>query len=407
MSREPVVSAQFSLAFVSFLMFGITAALFFHLPAFLQDLGAKEVTIGAILGAGSVGSLATRGLIGRALDNVGRKPLIVAGHVVNVGAILLHLTITAIDPWVYVVTLLLMLAQALLFTSIITFSSDVVPAGRRAEGLALFGVSGQAPLAIGGVMGDIILSRGGFTELFLIAAGIGFVGLIAALPLIDQMPTRERASQGSVRLAIKARRLRPLWLISLVFAITLTSFVTFLKTYVADVGYGTVGAFFAAYSTTAIILRVAGNRVLGVVSNERILRSSVVAMALGTALLAQAKGPAWIVAAGVAAGAGHGYLFPVLNAAVVDRAPDRDRGSALSVFVAFFPLGVIVGGPLLGWLIEAFGYPTMYWLVSVMLVSAATVFGPLDRTMAAATNREAAAGQSVQPKAGFRRRPRR
>jgi hypothetical protein len=47
-----------------------------------------------------------------------------------------------------------------------------VPARRRTEGLALFGVSGMLPVSLGGWIGDALLPRHGFPALFALAAAL-------------------------------------------------------------------------------------------------------------------------------------------------------------------------------------------------------------------------------------------
>ncbi len=391
MSDVRLVTPQFVFAFLSSFFFGTTFALFIHLPAFLEGLGATEVTIGTILGVGSIASLASRGLIGSALDRLGRKPIIMTGHVINIVSILAYLLVRDLGPYVYMAAIVRSLAEALLFTSMATIAADVVPVQRRTEGLALFGVSGQAPLALGGVLGDVILSRSDFDTLFWVTAVIAFFGLLAAAPLIEARPDHDTEGRHGVVGALVSRRLRPFWMVSLVFATALTGLFVFLKTYVGELGFGSVGLFLASYSGTAIVLRLVGAKLPARVGDVRLLRISLVVMAVGFGVLASATDAAWIVASGILGGIGHGYAFPIISSAIVTRSHHRDRGATISVFVAFFPFATVVGGPALGWLIERFGYSAMYGLLAFVITVAAILVGPWERR----TERSIAASASV------------
>jgi predicted MFS family arabinose efflux permease len=55
-------------------------------------------------------------------------------------------------------------------------------------------------------------------------------------------------------------------------------------------------------------------------------------------------------------GAGFSGLFPVLFTMVVDRAPEQERGAAMSSFNVFFDIGAPIGGYGVGAMIDAGGF---------------------------------------------------
>jgi len=360
------------------LLMGITFALFIHYAGFLSRLGADEVTIGLIVGTGSIGSLVVRPYVGRLMDRLGRRPLIHAGNLINVVSLGLLTTVTSLSWWIYALTIAHGIAEAILFTALTTYGADIVPADRRTEGLALFGVSGQLPIALGGLLGDLLLRDNDYRTLFWVAAGIGGFALLAALPL----PETRRSDMDPARgffFAITQQGMSPLWLLSAAFALALVSYFTFLKTFVESTGVGSVGTFFAVYSVTAILLRVVGNRVPGRFGEQRVLVISLLSLAGGTFLLASAQTATAVTVAGIACGAGHGYAFPILYSLVVTRSSDADRGAALSGFLSFFPLAGLLGAPALGWTIRHFGYPTMYTAVGVVTVAVVAIYVVRER----------------------------
>ena len=140
--------------------------------------------------------------------------MILVGNVVNVGAILLYLTVSSLGPWIYVVRIIHGVAEASLFTALFTYGADVVPASRRTEGLALFGVSGLLPIAFGGILGDIVLSRAGFDELFLTAAAFAFGALVISLWLPERAPALDDSEEKTGYFAaIRSPDLLPIWFI--------------------------------------------------------------------------------------------------------------------------------------------------------------------------------------------------
>jgi MFS family permease len=136
------------------MLMGLSFALFVHFAAFLVELGADEVRIGLVIGVGSIGSLILRPFVGVLMDRIGRRPLIHAGNIINVLSAGLYLTVDSLSWWVYALTIVHGMAEAVLFTALATYGADIIPEDRRTEGLALFGVSGQLPIALGGLIGD-------------------------------------------------------------------------------------------------------------------------------------------------------------------------------------------------------------------------------------------------------------
>lgn len=380
MPEDRLLTKPFVLVSLANVFNGLSFHLFLHFPGFLQDLGAQEVEIGLIVGVAAIAAIAIRPAIGAVMDLRGRRPVIIAGNVVNVAAVLLYLTVDAIGPWVYVVRVLHGLSEAVLFTSLFTYGADIVPRSRLTEGLALFGTSGLLPIALGGLIGDLVLSFGGFEELFLTAFGLSVASLLASIPLseptIDSEGHPERAGFLA---AVRQSDLAPLWWMTGVFAFVLTAYFTFLKTFVTETSIGSVGLFFSAYVAVAIGVRLFLGWLPERVGPKRVLFPAMSTLVLGFAALAAASGSGEVLVAGMLCGVGHGFGFPILYAFVVRRAGLRDRGTAVAIFTSLFDVGTLAAGPMLGLIIAGAGYPTMFLSAGAILVGGMVVFGIWDR----------------------------
>ncbi len=380
MARDPVLTRDFVLVWLASFFEGLSWTLFIHLPGFLADLGGSEAEIGVIFGVAALAAVLIRPAVGRALDRYGRMPVIHIANVVNVSSILLYLTISAITPWLYAVRVVHGMALATLFSAFFTYGADVVPASRRTEGFALFGVSGLLPIAFAGVIGDIVLDIAGFDELFLTAAVFAAAALVLSIALPERKPEAVSGVAPRGFLAMVRRpALRPVWWMAGGFAFVLTAFFTFLRTFVDETGIGTVGLFFAAYGITAVLLRVFLGWLPDRIGQKRVLYPSIGCLAAGFVVLGVATGDVHIAVAGVLCGTGHGFGFPILSGFVVGRAPDEDRGSAMSFFTALFDLGILVGGPILGLIITVFGYTTMFLTAAILVVVVTVTFAGADR----------------------------
>jgi len=377
---ERIVTRDFSLVFAANLANGIAFALFLHLPGYLAELGANEAEIGLIFGLAALASILLRPFVGTAMDRFGRLPVILVGNVLNISFIALYLTVTSLGPWIYIVRIGHGVAEAMLFAALFTYGADVVPASRRTEGLALFGVSGLLPIAIAGVLGDVILSLAGFRELFLTATGLAILTFVLSLPLPERRPTPTAENRPlGFWPTVRDPRLVPIWWMIGMFSFVLTGYFVFIRTFVDTTGIGTVGLFFGFYAGTAVLVRLFFARLPERVGEKRVLFASIGVFAVGFLVLAAAVNAPMVAIAGALCGVGHGFIFPILSAMMVERAPEGDRGSAMSVFTSLFDVGTLVGGPILGSIIAVAGYPAMYVAAGAMIAGAGLVFAWWDR----------------------------
>jgi len=388
MSGDRLFTRPFVLVSLANFSDGMSFALFLHFSGYLADLGASDTQIGLIYGATAVASIAMRPLVGTVMDRYGRRPVILFGNVVNIAFILLYLTVTALGPWVYVVRIGHGIAAALLFSALFTYGTDVVPASRRTEGIALFGVSGLLPIAVAGVVGDVILHYAGFRELFLAAAFFAGLTLLFSLPLEERKPETTDANRPRGFWSIvRQRTLLPIWWMIGSFSFVLTAYFVFIRRYVDDTGFGSVGLFFAMYSGVAIAERILLGWLPDRVGQKRVLFPSLGALVAGYLVLSVTTSWVGVAVAGALCGAGHGFTFPILTTMLVNRAPEGDRGSAMSFFTSLLDVGTLIGGPVLGALIDGPGWRSMYLFSAGFLAIATAIYAWWDaRAMAPETD---------------------
>ncbi len=163
------------------------------------------------------------------------------------------------------------------------------------------------------------------------------------------------------------------------FAFALASYFTFLKTFVDDTGVGSVGGFFTAYTVAAVVLRLALGWLPDRVGAKRVLVPSVWCAAAGLLVLAFGGTAISTIVAGVLCGIGHGYAFPIASAMVVMRTPAHERGRALAAFTALFDLGLFIGAPSLGFVLEQTSYAAMFSVAAGVAVVGSALYVLWDR----------------------------
>jgi MFS family permease len=93
---------------------------------------------------------------------------------------------------------------------------------------------------------------------------------------------------------------------------------------------------------------------------RRVALPAFTVFAGGLAALTAVPAPGVLLLAGVACGAGHGTLFPVLQALVVARTPIHLHGRVVSLCTAALDGGAVIGTPLCGAIVRLAGYRPMW-----------------------------------------------
>lgn len=379
MPKERVLTGPFLLAALANLLHGLSVFAFLHLPGFVEDMGATPSVVGIVFGTLSGAAMIIRPFAGKVMDTAGRRVVVLAAGALHVVACLLYLTVSSVGPWIFVVRSIHGFAQGTLMSVLFTYAADIVPASRRSEGIGYFGVSGMLPMALGGLMGDVVLGYGSYRSLFVVTAAVAFVALVASLFLPEPKRDRSSAPRGFFA-ALGQQDLLPIWVAGIFFATALAGVFTFIKSFVVAEGVGTVGLFFTAYASTTIVLRIGLGWLPDRAGPLRVFYPCMVALAGAMVALSFADGIPGLIVAGVLGGCGHGFVFPILSTLVVERANPADRGSAVSLFTAVFDVGIFVGGPLLGWVAgPAEDYRFMYLAAAALPLIGAATFAFWDR----------------------------
>jgi len=372
----PVFITLWVVGFCQEMSFG----LMIHLPGFLQSVGATEARIGVIYASGAVVALALRPLMGRVIDQVGRKRIFLMGAPVLALASAAWLVVTDDGPTAFAVRMVYTSTEILLFTNLLAFGSDIVPEQRRTQGFALLGISGLLPIGLGSVIGDLVVGEGNFERLFVLAAVLAVVGWLIAwrLPRIASQDPEREIHRGFLRV-LHQGDLLPLWLLTCTFATGIMTLFTFMRTYVDEAGFGSVGLYLGTYAAVAIMVRLFGSARIDRMGPLPLLTTAGSLVGVQFLVLGYTSSVLGLVAAAVLGGFGHGFLFPLITTALVNRARVEERGTGLAIFSGLIDMVYLVGAPLVGLMIVASGYPTTFRMVGVVILSGLTVFVVWER----------------------------
>lgn len=335
------------------------------LPLYVGHLGASRAEIGTIMATAAVGGLLFRPLAGWALDSVGRRPTLVVGTIILVIGTALVASVTQLGPTLYAGRFLIGIGAGTLFTAYFTMAADLIPESRRTEGIALFGISGLAPLAFNGVIATLELPASDLPSVFAIVASLIAMSLLVLTGIPEPTRSEQAAEDPPVsHRTLLHRRLHAVWLATFVFSSLVAAFMAFATVAAERRGMVQPASLWFTYAFGAVTVRLLGSRLPDRVGTHNMVAPALATYVAACLLVAWAPSREWILLAGLLGGIGHGYSFPVLTSQVVSRSAPAIRGAALAAFTALWDLTSLSLTPLLGAFADTFDDPSMFALVA-------------------------------------------
>lgn len=376
-------SRDFWLVFAASLALNSAANLFVLFPLFVMRLGGSAGTIGAVIGTGSLAALLVRPLVGPGVDTMGRKWVTIRFLFLDAMATLLYLTVRSLGWPMYAVRAMHGAFEGTARVALFAFVYGILPPGRQGEAMSTFSLCGMMPAALGPIVGEELIKRWGFGAFFVAACTLCLIAAAAAMMLSDDRPSAalgeaEPADRPTYASLLADGRLMGLWIVTLLFALGLSSRLSFVAPFAYQCGISRVGWYFAIYSGAAVLLRLFGARAMDRIGLERMLVPSLVALGVGLAMIALTGRPGMLELAAAVGGVGHGYAYPLLSAMVIGRTEFRAIGRSSSIYGSLYDFGTMAGPYILGATASAAGYGPMFLVAGAFPIVAAAYFASVE-----------------------------
>jgi MFS family permease len=155
--------------------------------------------------------------------------------------------------------------------------------------------------------------------------------------------------------------------------------VAFLPLFARDRDLGNVGLFFTAMSLSLVTSRLAMGRLSDRVGRLTVVLPMFGILALGFFGLNRSFAFSTLIAVAVVQGVGFGGARVGLETILVDAAPAKARGRALSLFYLCFDVGIAASGLVIGKVADLAGYGQGYLLVGAVCLLTLVLFGAAMR----------------------------
>ncbi|UCF57824.1 MAG: MFS transporter [Deltaproteobacteria bacterium] len=345
---------------------------FFLFPLFITNHGGCKADIGIIMGAFALSSVLCRPWISEMTDRIGRKRSYTIGCLFMSSLPLAYLLFRGDLSNFYLPLLLVRILHgiglAFCFTSSFTYIADIVPEERLNEGIGMFGVTGLSGLAIGPVIGEIIIQNFGFSIFFLAATGMGVLGLLLHLPLPESYVQASEESSLSFFSVLIRRRILTVALLAFLFGFGLSASGGFVSPFAKEKDVAFISLYFICYSSAAVLTRLIGGRLADRVGEERVIPYALILTGAGLFMLIFLGGDVVLGLSGFMSGCGHGFLFPCLNTLAIRNEPVNIRGKINGVFTGGIDAGAFVGSVMLGYIGEWAGFPVLFFAAGLALL---------------------------------------
>jgi len=374
------VRSQRAFLFVCAATFGTYMAqglLYPALPLYLTtELGTTKAMAGLVVSSLSIAGLSGRVWAGPVIDRRGRKPVILAGTAL-VAASGVGLALVGSVAGVLAMRLLQGLGGALGYSAAAAMVADLAPPEQRTRYLARFGVFFYVGFALGPWLAEALIGSFGFTSVWWAVVAFAGAGAVVASTLPETGGSAGTAAAGTAgtaaaaaaRVGIRRRMFHPAavpaGIVFLCVGVGWTAISSFLALYAREIGLGSSDGLFIVLSITVVAIRPFAGNLAERFGKIAVLVPSVALCTIAMTVLAAVRAPLPTYVALAMYGAGFSALFPVLFSIVVDRAPDRERATAMSSFNVFFDIGAPIGGYGVGALVDVGGFGLGFGVMAV------------------------------------------
>nr|WP_310239372.1 MFS transporter [Brevibacillus nitrificans] len=347
------------LAMSNFMLFVAFQMLIPTLPVFITDKGGDQLAVGLVVSLFTVSALLVRPFTGKALDSMGRRPVLLSGLAIFLFSVFGYY-------WMASVALVLALrfvhgiGWGIVTTTYGTIVSDIIPAERRGEGMGYFGMFTNLAMAVGPLIGLSVSQSFGYGWLFGISGGLTGVAMILTRMVEIKAPigmTQPSAAAGGGLFEKKA--LFPA-LLALLTGVMYGGVVSFITLFGQEVGIENVGLYFLFNAISLMLVRPLAGKLFDKKGPFWVLMPGGVLTGIAVVVLSYSTTELGLIVAAILFGIGAGSVQPSLQAWTIQRVDPSRRGATTGTFFSAFDLGIGGGAMILGAIAKQTGFAMMY-----------------------------------------------
>jgi MFS family permease len=376
MNREKLWTRDFIIVsvinFVTFLIFLLLLVIV--APYAVDKFNASASTAGLVSGIFVLGALIGRLGTGRIIEDIGSKRILIVGSALFIVTSALYFA--AINLFLLIMIRLLHgIAYGVTSTAAGTIVAQIIPAGRRGEGIGYFSMGAILAIALGPFLGILLIQHVDFKIVFIVTSILAVIGFAISFA-VGESPHKS-SGQGQVTavkcfeisnfLELKAIRIS---IIALILGFSYSVILTFISLYAAEIHLEKAASFyFLVYAVTVLASRPFSGRLLDLKGGNFVMYPCLSLFAVGMFLLSQASQGITLLLAGAIIGLGYGNFISCAQAISIKLVPLHRLGLATATYFIFLDLGFGIGPYILGFLIPFTGYRGLYLMMVLVILA--------------------------------------
>jgi MFS family permease len=380
MDQVPVSDRLFTPRFFvmcgfSFTVFLSAFQLFPTAPFHILDLGGSTFASGLFLGFLTYSSALSAPVTGAYADRVGPRRVLIVSSIALVGFSMVYAVITDVR-----VLLALVLVHGVFWSGLLSASAaymtNLLPEGRRAEGIGYWGLSTLAAVAVAPTVGFWVYSYGWFWLCVLsVALNLG-MALIATR--LEEQPAHASVP-GQPRRGVLEWRVLIISITLALYSFGYGGITSFTALYADASGVAPKGIYLTTLAIVILVTRPVFGRLGDRFGYRNVFVPCLVLIACGLGVLAFGGSRPYLLASAIIFGLGFGTAYPTYVGYVMKGVSASRRGAAFGAILAAFDTGIGTGSTTMGWLIQRHGFAAAFGVAAVLAVLALPYFLLVDR----------------------------
>jgi predicted MFS family arabinose efflux permease len=356
-TQQKIWTREFILTSLGLFTLGSVFHLFMPtIPIYLSTLESTEIEIGILIAASGFSSLVFRPVVGRAVQRIPEKSLMIVGTLLYMVTSAAYLYAPPFWPFL-TVRVLQGIGFAFFHTASFTLIAKISPEEYRGQSLSYFILSFNVASAIAPSAGMFLINQFSFPFLFYVCSGLSLCSLFISLNL-KRRPTIPLQDSIMKDRSIFSRKALVPSTIGLFCLLIWGAIAAFLPLYAIGQGISNPGLFFTVFATMLILGRGLGGRILNFARRERIILFCLLAYIVSMGILAFSKTLPMLILVAAIGGIGHAFIIPTLLVYALEAG--SSPGPAMGTFHALTDLGFSLGPVIMGMVLRFTSYPGMF-----------------------------------------------
>jgi len=342
-------------------------------PFHIIALGGSTVASGMFLGFLTYSSAFSAPLTGAFADRMGQRRVLIGSSLALALFAGCYAVITD-----YRLVLALALVQGVFWSALLSasaaYTTAILPAHRRAEGIGYWGLSTMAAIAVAPTVGFWIFHYG-WVWLCVLAGALNLVMAAIAWTLEDHPRPETTERHGG----LLEWRVLVVSLTLFLYAYGYGGITSFSAMYADASGTSPKGLYLTALAVVILCTRPFSGRLGDVWGYRRVFVPCLVLISVGLACLAIGGTRFWMIVSAVIFGIGFGTAYPAYVGYVLRDVSAARRGAAFGAILAAFDTGIGTGSTSMGWLISRIGFQGAFGVAAAISALAVPYFLWVDR----------------------------